>query len=202
AKKIAKHNMNEIILSNALKKLNAGSIYNLSNWLGCDIAGLFNYDQQSFIYKLWRKRFSPSLPPDINTYMQSKKFIHLLEVGENNTTDTLDYLSQNSVQFSDPYLYDGLHINITPEKSRTALIVDRAFALVTILEQGQHKFKPTPALGYYGVKATDQQVKHAIATGKLESWDCDKIISDHSAIKTPNAAQRVLYKKIVASIDF
>jgi pimeloyl-ACP methyl ester carboxylesterase len=202
AETITKHNKTEIVLSFVLKKLNAGSIYGLSNWLGCDISEIFNYDQQSLIYKLWRNRFNPSLPSDINTFMQSTKFIQLLEAAHSNITDAINYLSQNSIQISDSYLYDGLQINITPEKNRTELIVDRAFALLMVLEKSHHKFKPTPALGYYGVMVTDQKVQHAIATGKLQSWNCDKIISDHSAIKTPNSAQRVLYKKIVASIDF
>ena len=90
----------------------------------------------------------------------------------------------------------------TPEKNRTELIVERAFALLMVLEKSRHQFKPSPALGYYGIMATDKKVQHAIATGKLQSWNCDKIISDHSAIKTPNSAQRVLYKKIVDSIGF
>ena len=198
---LPKHDWQEELLSEIISKLNAYSIYGLSNWLNCDIKDIFNYNQQSKIYKIWRSKFNPNLPLTLDLYIRQHIYILESDNASRKLASAKSFMENFSKNLGPNYYNDGLKIKIDTTSNRSFAIIERAYFLLNILIN-YSTFQPVPALGYSGIDSTDTAVKRAIVCGKLQSWNCDSIICSHSAIKIPNSALKELYKKIAQDIDF
>ena len=143
---------------------------------------------------MWRRQFNPNLPQTIDEFIKKNNSLkHEQEVMQRAKL----FISNARSDLFSP----GLHIQTASGANRSFASIERAYYLLKALKQSA-KFNPEPALGYSGIQSTDKIAQHALSSKKLQSWNCDDVISSHSALKTPNSKQQQLYKKIVSAIDF